>query len=287
MIIPVKKHRFELGSLPIIGFMSVMVGVPLIYIFFLSFMTRGENGSIVYQFTLQNYARIFEPLYLRILGVSVVIAVLTSLLTLIIGYPFAYFTARLNPKIRFFVLLLVLMPFWTSSLLRTYGFMILLRTEGVINSFLLWANLIDKPLKLIYNYGAVLTGTVYMLLPFMILPVYNSVEKLDNSLIEASYDLGAGRFRTFVNITLPLTLPGIVGGVTLVFIPAVGLYFISDLLGGAKTMLLGNLISNQVGGARNWPFAAALSVVIVAGMLLFVWLYNNVTKITGKDGGLF
>lgn len=282
-----KKHKPALGSLPIICFMSVMVGVPLMYIFFISFMSRSANGNIAYQFTLNNYARIFEPLYLRIFGVSVAVAVLTSLVTLIIGYPFAYFMAKLDKKIRFFVLLLVILPFWTSSLLRTYGFMILLRAEGVVNSFLLWINVIDKPLKLIYNYGAVLAGTVYMLLPFMILPVYNSVEKLDNSLIEASYDLGAGRVKTFVNITLPLTLPGVVGGVTLVFIPAVGMYFISDLLGGAKTMLLGNLISNQVGGASNRPFAAALSVILLLGMLLFVWLYNSVTKITGKDGGLF
>lgn len=282
-----KKHKPALGSLPIICFMSVMVGVPLMYIFSISFMSRSANGNIAYQFTLNNYARIFEPLYLRIFGVSVAVAVLTSLVTLIIGYPFAYFMARLDKKIRFFVLLLVILPFWTSSLLRTYGFMILLRAEGVVNSFLLWINVIDKPLKLIYNYGAVLAGTVYMLLPFMILPVYNSVEKLDNSLIEASYDLGAGRVKTFVNITLPLTLPGVVGGVTLVFIPAVGMYFISDLLGGAKTMLLGNLISNQVGGASNRPFAAALSVILLLGMLLFVWLYNSVTKITGKDGGLF
>ena len=193
---------------------------------------------------------------------------LTTLLTLLIGYPFAYFTAGLPPKKRSLALMLVIVPFWTNSLVRIYGWMILLRGQGVVNSLLAALGLIDAPLKLLYNFGAVLVGMVYALIPFMILSVYNAVAKLDPALIEAARDLGAGRWRAFWTITVPMTRAGIMAGCVLVFIPSIGLFFISDLLGGSKTMLLGNLIRDELLTARNWPLGAALSVVMMAATLL-------------------
>ena len=205
-------------------------------------------------------------------------AFITCFITLILGYPFAYFVANIKSRFRLLVLLLVMIPFWTSSLLRTYGLKVLLNTNGVINSLLLWLGAIDSPIKFMNTRFAVMVGMVYMLLPLMIFPVYNAIAKLDRSLIEASYDLNAGKFVTFAKITLPLTLSGIIGGLTLVFIPAVGLFFISDLLGGSTVMLIGNLINNQINSARNWPFGAALAVVLLLITLGMVFAYSRTSK---------
>ena len=278
----VKKHA---AGIPVFIWMGVLVGCPLIYIFVLSFLTRGPSGAVVFQFTLENYARIFEPVNLRIFGESIFAAVATSLVTLLIGYPFAYFTSRLNKKIRLYVLAFVMIAFWTSSLIRTYGWIIILQNNGVFSNLLQFLGVISSPRRFMYSFPSVLLVTVYMFLPFMILPVYNAVEKIDPSLYEASYDLGAGRLKTFAKITLPLSKAGIAGGITLTFIPSVGLYFISDLVGGAKTMLLGNLIKNQMESARNWPFGAALSVVMLVLVLLFIIIYLAVAGDNGE--GLF
>jgi len=265
---------------------GVLVGCPLIYVFVLSFMSRGPTRNVVFRFTVDNYMRIFDPLYLRIFGVSLAVAVLTSLVTLLIGYPFAYFTAKLNKRLRLIVLLLVMIPFWTSSLLRTYGWMIILQTEGgVLNNVLQFLGLTQTSIRFMYNYGAVLTVTVYMLLPFMILPIYNSVDRLDPSMLEASRDLGARRFETFWRVTLPMTMPGIIGGVTLVFVPAVGMFFISDLIGGGQTTLAGMAIYEQAIKLGDLPAASALSVVMMFVVLLFIGLYARVSKNT--EGGLF
>ncbi len=271
-------------SLILFCWIAIFILCPLIYVFGLSFLTREPSGNVVFEFTLDNYSRIFSATYFKVFIFSIVIALTTSLFSLLVGYPFAYFVAKLNKKFRFFVVLLVMIPFWTSSLLRTYGWIILLQPIGVINSLLMWIGVINEPLQLMNNYITVLVATIYMLLPFMILPIYNAVEKLDKSLLEASYDLGASRIKTFFNITLPLTLPGIFAGFTLVFIPAVGLFFISDLLGGAKTMLLGNLIRDQFTTARNWPFGGALAIVMLIIVLFFVNLYRKFSK---DLGGLF
>ncbi len=277
----IKKY---LSAVPIIAWMGFFVGCPLIYILFLSFMTRGTYGNIVYEFTFENYSRIFDPLYFKIFAESMGTALVVTIICLLIAYPFAYFITGMKKKMRSRALVLVMIPFWTSSLLRVYGWMIILQTKGILNQFFQFFGL--EPFRMMYTFGAVLLGTVYMLLPFMILPIYNAVEKIDKSLVEASYDLGAGKFQTFLNITLPLSVSGILAGMTLVFIPAVGLFFVSDLLGGADTMLLGNLIQNQINSARNWPFASALSVILMIIVLLFVSLYIKASPKDGQ-GGLF
>ena len=178
----------------------------------------------------------------------------------------------------------MVVPFWTNSLVRIYGWMILLRSQGVINTLLIALGVIDTPLKLLYNFGAVLVGMIYALLPFMILSTYSAIEKLDPSLVEAARDLGAGRWRAFWTVTVPMTRAGIMAGCVLVFIPSVGLFFISDLLGGAKTMLLGNLIKNELLTARDWPMGAALSVVMMAMTLLVIGIYQKCSGERGLEG---
>ncbi|NLJ74700.1 MAG: ABC transporter permease, partial [Firmicutes bacterium] len=244
----------------------------------LSFLSRDNLGNIVFQFTMDNYRRVFDPIYLRVFLNSFLLALLTGLVTLIIGYPVAYITANLEPKKRSLAIGLIMLPFWISSLLRTYGWIILLGNTGIINNVLLALNFIEKPIPMMYKFGTTLVGTAYMLIPFMVIAIFNSVDKLDKSLLEASYDLGAGKWKTFLNITLPLTIPGIAGGFTLVFIPALGLYFISDLLGGGNTVFLGNLINSQVTKGRNRPLAAAFSVGMIILVLLTMSLYGRVTK---------
>ena len=185
---------------------------------------------------------------------------------------------KLIPKKRKLVMLLVVVPFWTNALVRIYGWMIILRTNGVLNKVLLTTGIIEDPLKILYTYTAVLIGMVYSLLPFMILPVYSSVEKMDWSLVEAARDLGASRWTAFWTVTFKMTLPGLLSGFVLVFVPCTGMFFIADLLGGGKIMLVGNLIKNQLLGARDWPFGAALSVVMMIATISIIGIYRKVTK---------
>lgn len=262
----------------------LLVAIPLIYILVMSFMRRAETWGVVNEFTTDNYAKILDPVYLKVFGESLWIALLTTVFTLLLGYPFAYFTAKLKTKWRGLVLLLVVVPFWTNSLVRIYGWMILLRSQGVINNMLMGMGVIDAPLKLLYNFGAVLVGMVYALIPFMILAIYNSVEKMDWSIVEAARDLGATKWKAFWSVTVPQTMPGVMAGCVLVFVPSVGLFFLSDLLGGAKTMLLGNLIKNVLLSARDWPFGAALSVVMMAATTLIIYLYKKVSGEQSLEG---
>lgn len=272
-------------AIPILVWIGLLVGVPLIFVVVLSFLSRDNLGNIVFKFTLENYKRIFDPIYLKVFLNSFLLATLTGLITLLIGYPVAYITANLEPKKRSLAIALIVLPFWISSLLRTYGWIILLGNNGIINNILLALNIIKEPKVMMYKFSTTLIGTAYMLIPFMIIAIFNSVDKLDKSLLEASYDLGASKWETFFNITIPLTIPGIAGGFTLVFIPALGLFFVSDLLGGGKTIFLGNLINTQVTKGRNKPLAAAFSVGMIVLVLIILFIYNRVTKDDGE--GLF
>lgn len=279
------KKKFPGNVIPLYIWMVLLVGVPLLYVFAISFFKRGPLGNIVFEFTLDNYMRIFDPLYLKVFGISILTALAATAITLLVGYPFAYFTAKQSKRRKGLILLLVIIPFWTSGLVRMSGWIILLRSEGVINHLLMSLHLIDAPLKLLYNYGAVMVGMVYTLLPFMIMPLYNSIEKLDWSVVEAARDLGASKSKAFLTVTLPQTAPGIVSGCMLVFVPSIGMFFISDLLGGAKAMLLGNLIQNQFSVVRDWPFGAALSVLMMLCSLIFIFAYSKVSG--GKDMEIF
>ncbi|OPJ56185.1 ABC transporter permease [Clostridium oryzae] len=264
---------------PISLWMILLVLVPLIYIVFISFMQRSDAGEIIFKPTLDNYITMKNPIYFKVFIDSLNMAFTTTVLVLALGYPFAYFVARVPKKFRVLAMMLIIVPFWTNSLIRTYAWMSLLSTEGLINNFLIKIGIIKEPLKMLYTYGAVLVGMVYTLLPFMVLPLYNSIEKMDRTYLEAARDLGASSVKAFLTITVPLTMPGIVAGCILVFIPSVGLFFISDLMGGSKVMLIGSLIRNQFSTARNWPFGAALSIVMIVLSLVLIGIY---IKLVGR-----
>lgn len=251
----------------------VFQGIPLGLILLMSLGRRTAAGGITYTFTLDNYARFANPLYLGILVKSLAVALVVTVLTLVIGYPLAWFIAAQPPSGRVSWLLLVMVPFWTSMLIRTYGWIFLLRSNGVVNGLLMQLRIVEEPLNLLHTNGAAVLGLVYMLLPFMVLPIYTSVEKLDPNLIRAAYDLGARPARTFRTVILPLSLPGVMAGSVLVLVPSTGLFFVADLLGGAKTVLIGNLIQRQFTQARDWPFGAAASVILTALTVSLIFLY--------------
>ena len=246
--------------------------VPVLIMAAYSVMQRGTYGGVEPGFTLEPYARFFDPLYLRILARTVWLAAITTLLCLAVGYPIAYAIAGAG-RWKHALLFLVVLPFWTSFLVRTYAIMFLLRDTGLVNSALMASGLTETPLTLLYTPGAVLAGLVYGYLPFMVLPVYASLEKLDPALLEAAESLGARPAARFARVTLPLSLPGVVAGCLLVFIPSLGAFLTPDLLGGAKQVMVGNLIQQQFGAARDWPFGSAVSFVLMALVLASVYAF--------------
>jgi len=237
-----------------------------------SVMERGIYGGVVPDFTLAAYARFFDPLYLRILLRTIWLAVLTTALCLLISYPMAWAIAGAG-RWKHALLLLVVLPFWTSFLVRTYAIMFLLRDTGLVNSALLALGVIDAPLTLLFTPGAVLAGLVYGYLPFMVLPIYASLEKLDPALLEAAESLGARPAARFLRVALPLSLPGVVAGGLLVFVPSLGAFLTPDLLGGARQVMIGNLIQQQFGAARDWPFGSAASFVLMSVVLVAVYAF--------------
>ncbi len=273
-----KKGWAWLTVLPLYAFTLLFILGPLIYMVVLSFLTREEVWGVRLEFTLDNYAGIFEPVYLRTFGESLKLAFLSTGLVVAIGYPFGYFMAKLTAHWKKRVMLLLMIPFWTSSLLRLYGWIIIFRAGGVFDQLLMALRITSEPLKLLYTYPAVVVGMVYALLPFMILSVYSSAEKLDFSLVEAARDLGASPLKAFLTVSLKLTLPGLLSGLVLTFVPSMGLFFIADILGGNKVVLVGNLIQEQLMKARNWPFAAALSIALLLLTTMFLWLSRRLPK---------
>jgi spermidine/putrescine transport system permease protein len=249
--------------------------VPILIMFVYSMMPRGIYGGVEPGFTLEHYRRFFDPLYLDILRRTVVWSVACTIICLLLGYPVAYAIAR-GGRWKSLLLFLVILPFWTSFLVRTFAMIFLMRDTGLINSWLLRLGLIEEPITMLYTPFAVLVGLVYGFLPFMILPIYASLEKLDLSLLEAAEVLGARPGARFRRITLPLSMPGIVAGCLLVFIPALGSFLTADLLGGAKQLMIGNLVQNQFSAARNWPFGSAASFIVMALVLVAVMLYLRV-----------
>lgn len=273
-----------LTLIPLYLFTILFITGPLIYMLVLSFLERAETWGVVNRFTMQNYKNILEPIYLKTFWESFKLAIITTLANIIIGYPYGYFMAKLNEKWKKRMLLLIMIPFWISSLMRLYGWIIIFRANGVLDRILMSLGIINEPLKLLYTYPAVAVGMVYALLPFMIFSVYSSAEKLDWSIVEAARDLGATRWQAFTTITLKMTLPGLMSGIVLTFIPSMGLFFIADILGGNKVVLVGNLIQEQLMKAHNWPFASALSVVLMIMTSLMIYLYRRITHVRDLEG---
>jgi len=258
--------------IPMYVFTILFVALPILYLFLLSFLQRAQVWGVDFTFTLDTFWQ------------SLKLAFTATFFVALIGYPYGYFMAKMNAVWKRRMLLLIMIPFWTSALIRLYGWIIVFRSNGVLDKILMGLHLTDRPLKLLYTYPAVVVGMVYSLLPFMILAVYSSAEKLDVSLVEASRDLGASAWKAFWTVSFRLTLPGLLSGVVLSFIPSMGLFFIADILGGNKIVLVGSVIQEQITKGRNQPFAAALSAVLMILTSVMIRLYRKITGTSQLEG---
>ena len=274
-----KENYLSVDDPASVFFTLVFVAGPLIYMVALSFAQPGSGTSVEWNLTLENYRKILDPVYLQTFRESFQLALTSTVIICLVGYPFGYFMAKMSDTWKKRAMLLLMLPFWINSLIRLYGWIIILQNKGVLNYILKGLGIIDKPLKILYSYPAIVVGMVYVLLPFMILSVYSSAEKLDWSLVEAARDLGAGKIKAFWTVSFKLTLPGLLSGVILTFIPSMGLFFIADILGGNKIVLVGSLIQEQMTRGNNWPFAAALAVVLMILTSLMIGLYRKMTGI--------
>ncbi|MEQ1501446.1 MAG: ABC transporter permease [Myxococcota bacterium] len=271
------RPRMQLAALlgPGALWLALFFVGPVVIMFGYSFMPRNPYGMVERGFTLVHYQRFFDPLYLTILVRTTLYALVCTAMCLVLGYPVAYAIAR-GGRWKNFLMFLVVLPFWTSFLVRTFAMIFLMRDTGLVNSWLVSAGIVSEPIQILYTPTAVMIGLVYGFVPFMVLPIYSSLEKLDLSLLEAAEVLGARPWSRFVRVTLPLSMPGVVAGSLLVFVPALGSFLTSDLLGGAKEILIGNLVQNQFTTARNWPFGSAASFALMVLVLGAVLVYLRV-----------
>jgi spermidine/putrescine transport system permease protein len=296
MLRKLRENKSLQGTLlvaPTLVFMVGLLVIPLLLTTIVSFGKRNADGGVIYTFTLDNYARLigystscdngasacFDPLYVNILWRSLTLALETTIFVILLAYPLAYFIARSSPRRRNTFLFMVLVPLWTNFVIRVYAWMMILRTQGVLNGVLgAIAGALHipfVPLEMLYTPGAVLVGMIYEFLPFMILPIYTSLEKIENSLYEAAADLGANPIRTFFRVTLPLSMPGVVAGTILVFIPVMGTFIVSDILGGRQVILVGNLIQRQFLDARDPTFGSAASLILMVMTLVVTYFYTR------------
>ena len=279
---PSHQRRAGLGPwfclAPMLGWLLLFVIVPTLMLVVVSFCERDSLGRVIFTFTAENYVRAFDWMWLKILGISVWYAFLTTVICLLLGYPVAYFIGRSSERVRGLLIMLVMIPFWTSFLVRTYAWISILAQDGLLNAALMSMRIVSEPVGFLYTPFAVVLGLVYNFLPFMILPIYTSVEKLDGSLIEAAYDLGARPARVFGQVVLPLTQPGIAAGILLVFVPAIAMFAITTLMGGGTNPTIGEVIQNQFTKARNQPFGAALGVLLLAIFIISLWLSSRLRR---------
>jgi spermidine/putrescine transport system permease protein len=260
--------------------------LPFILMLLASFLDHDENHLILFSFTLHHYQQLYNLTYFHIFTRSIGVASLATFFCLLLGYPFAYLIGRMHSRWKNLLMLLVIIPFWTSSLIRSYALIAMIKAKGLINSLLLALGLIHQPLSFLFTNTAVMIGLVYNLLPFMILPIITQVERLDEHLIDAARDLGANQFTTFRRIIIPLTMPGIIAGCILVFLPAMTIFYIPDILGGAKSVLVGNLIQNQFLIAQNWPFGSAISMFLTLILATFILIHYFASRSNKKAAWL-
>jgi len=266
------------------GWLLFLVLTPNLLVVGASVMTRDPGSFLSLPLNLDAYRQLMNPLYLDVFLHSLYMAAMTTLICLLIGYPFAWALTKVGKQRQMLLIFLLIVPFWTNSLVRTYALKLLLATNGLINNALMSLGVIDAPLRMLYTEGAVIVGLVYLLLPFMILPLYAVFDDLRDDLLRASHDLGAGRLSTFIHVIVPLTLPGVLAGVMLVLLPAMGLFFVPDILGGSRNLLVGNVIKNQFLDARNWPFGAAASIVLTRAMAFLMFAHRLSKRRIGEDG---
>ena len=274
-----KSNNLSFAAYPYVLWSAIFIVVPLLLIVFFSF-TNKVNGHFV--FSLENFQRLFEPIYFTVFIRSIWLAILSTIACLALGYPVAYIISKLPIKRRNILILLFILPMWMNFLLRTYAWMAILGRDGIINTLLSYIGI--GPLKMLYTDGAILLGMVYNFLPFMVIPIYTVLIKIDKDLVNASYDLGANKAQAFRKIILPLSIPGIISGITMVFMPAVSNFVIPSLLGGGKYMLVGNLIEQQFTTIGNWNFGSALSIFMMILILISMAFMSKYEK-NGKEGG--
>ena len=274
-----KKKRSRLPFLaqagPVSVWMILFVTIPLLFIIYVSFMTRGTFGGVVYEFTTDSYKALMDPIYFKVIIKSFRVAAMTTGLCLLFGYPLAYYIARKPAQTASKLIMLLMIPFWTNGMMRLNAWMLFFQTNGPVNYVLTHLGITQKPVMFLYTDWLVNIGLFTNMLPFAVLPMYSSIEKLQKSLLEASYDLGADPVKTFLKVTLPLTFPGIFSAIILTFIPALGTYTVTDMLGGGKVLYIGNIIKNQFGATRNWPLGAALSVLLLGITALLIFIYSR------------
>ena len=260
---------------PVVLWLTFFIVIPLLYVVVMSFCGIDQNYNLVFKFTASNYARLLDVDYLQIYAQSVFIAFLTTVICILLAYPFSFFIARTVSSKKAFLYMLVIIPFWTNSLIRIYGWRTFLGTNGWLNNVLIALGVTDSPIQFLFNRGTTVLGMVYCLFPFMVLPLYTAIEKLDKNLLEASSDLGARGVSTFFRVILPLTASGIFSGSIMVFIPTLGFFYVADILGGGNSDVIGNLIERQFQSGNNWPLGAALSIILIIITLLLVKLYQK------------
>lgn len=270
--------RSNLLAAPAVAWLAAFMVAPCLLILGYAFFERGTWGGVVYTFTLENFERVFDPLYARIFLNSARIAVTVTLLAILVAYPAAYAISRAPKSRQPILLFFAVLPFWSNYLIRTYAWIVLLNREGLINNVLRWGGYEGEPLSMLYSEGAVIVGLVYNYLPFVILAIYSSLSRLDTSLVEASRDLGAGPVRTFLRVTLPLTLPGVAAGGVFVFVLSIGNFVTPALLGGGRFQMIGNLVYDQFLTANDWPFGAALGMILIAIMIGLLTLQARATN---------
>lgn len=272
------EHFKRLSLLTIWIWFTLFALLPFCLVLVSSILSHSDAALINLPISFEHYKKLANPLYWQILQKSMLVAGVTTVISLCLGYPFAYIIATATNRFKPLLLLLVIIPFWTSSLIRSYAMIAMLKAKGILNSLLLMLGIIHEPLTILFTNTAVIMGLVYNLLPFMILPLITNIERLDRRLVDAAHDLGANWLTTFRRVIIPLTLPGILAGSIMVFLPAMTIFYIPDILGGAKSMLLGNLIQNQFFIAENWPMGAAISSMLTALLALLILFYLWATK---------
>ena len=284
-----KKKEKRLAVLASVGPYAaetlLLVVLPLLYVCLMSIMTRPSYGGVEFTVSFNGYRALFEKAYLVAIWNSVRMSLVSTVIILLVSYPMAYMLSRCSRRVASNLIILMMIPYFTNSLIRLYSYITLFNTKGILTGILTRLGMTWSA-DFLYSDSAVVLGLVYVCIPYAVLPMYSSIERLDKALLEASYDLGAGRVKTFFRITLPMTMPGVYAAAIISFVPSIGNYFVADVLGGSKTLLIGNLIKDQFMSSRNWPLGSALSVFLIAGTMILVYLYARVSRANVMEGGL-
>ena len=275
------KGSRQLGwfwSLPGLIFLTLFAAFPVLSMLFMSILTAGRFGGVTTPFTLNNFVRATDSTFLKVIGTSLLISAATAILSLLIGFPTALFISRLSRKWQIILVVAIVMPYWTNFLVRTYAWLVLLNNEGIINKFLERIGLINQPIEMLYTPFAVIVGMTYLYLPLMILPIYAALEKVDKNLIEAAHDLGSSTWKSLKTISIPLAMPGILIGLIFVFVPSMGNFVVPEILGGGKTVMIGNLVRDQFLKARDWPFGATFALILTIILVILISIQSRVSK---------